>query len=122
MLITSTQSLSDLLKDRIVNKHPFVHCKLVQRTYEMCLGRLLNRFCDILVQTYLQHLVRAGLNAGRHVTGIKRQLLDLSEIVDRVSVQHKASHRNQREVFMGPHLKDTEPVIQMDTPTSHSVL
>lgn len=56
-------------------------------------------------QIYLQHLVGAGLNARWHVTGIECQLLDLSEIVNRVSVQHKATHRNQREVFMGPHLR-----------------
>lgn len=64
---------------------------------------------------YLQHLVRAGLNAGRHVTGIESQLLNLSEIVQRVSVQHKASHRNQREFLMGPDLRDKDPDIRMDT-------
>lgn len=69
---------------------------------------LLNRLCNTVVQAYLQHLVRAGLNAGRHVTGIKCQLLNLREIVDGVSVQHKTSHRDQREVFMGPDLRNTD--------------
>lgn len=53
---------------------------------------------------YLQHLVRARLNAWWHVAGIKGQLFHLCKIVDRVPVEDQFSHRDQGVLLMRPHL------------------
>lgn len=54
----------------------------------------------------LQHLVRAGLDAGRHVAGVKGQLLHLCKVVCWVPVEHQFPHWDEWEVFVGPNLKD----------------
>lgn len=65
---------------------------------------------DIVTSTHrgqvsdLEHFVWAGLNAWRHVAGIKSQLLHLCEVVDRVSVKDHLSHWDQRVLLVRPDL------------------
>lgn len=61
----------------------------------------------------LQHLVRAGLDARRHVAGVKGQLLHLCKVVSWIPVEHQFAHWDQREVFMGPNLKDKSTTRQI---------
>lgn len=73
----------------------------------------------VCVRPYLQHLVRTCLNTWWHVTGVKRHLLHLGEIVHRVFIQHKASNWNQGVVLMGPNLRDKK---QKEKPFKRAVL
>lgn len=43
---------------------------------------------------YLQHLVRTGLDAWRHVAGVKGHLLHFCKVVDGVPVEDQFAHRN----------------------------
>lgn len=56
-------------------------------------------------QTPLQHLVGAGLDARGHIAGVKGQLLDLSKVVGRVSVEHQPPHQNEGVLLVRPHLR-----------------
>ena len=54
--------------------------------------------------TYLQHLVRGGLNARWHVGGAKGRLLHIAKVVLWVLVQNHLPNWDEREVLVGPHL------------------
>lgn len=49
---------------------------------------------------YLQHLVRAGLDAWWHVAGVKGQLLHLCKVVDWVPVENQLAHGDQWVFFV----------------------
>ena len=58
----------------------------------------------------LQHLVRAGLNAGHQVGRTEGDLLHLSEVVARVPVQRDPPNLYERELSVRPHLGQVEGV------------
>lgn len=55
--------------------------------------------------TYLEHLVRRGLDARHHVCWSKSYLLHLRKVVLGVSIQDHLPHWDQREVLVRPHLQ-----------------
>jgi hypothetical protein len=63
-------------------------------------------------QTPLQHLVRAGFNAGHQVGGAEGDLLHFGKVVLGVAVQHQLADRDQWEFSMGPNLC-TEEIIKL---------
>ena len=67
-----------------------------------------------LWSTHLQHLVRAGLYARNHVNRGEGDLLHLSKVVLGVAVENHAAHRDQRELSMGPDLKQWTSTSQME--------
>ena len=60
--------------------------------------------------TYLEHLIRGRLNARHHVRRREGQLLYLSKVVGRITVQDHAAHFLKRVVLVGPDLGHVEGV------------
>jgi len=55
-------------------------------------------------QTPLEHLVRASLDAGHHMSGTEGDLFHFGEVVLRVAVQDHTTDWDQRELTMRPNL------------------
>ena len=62
-------------------------------------------------QTALEHLVRRETDTGHHVGRRESGLLDLGEVVVRVTVQLEEAHFDQRVVAVGPDLGQVERVV-----------
>jgi hypothetical protein len=60
---------------------------------------------SIAEQTALEHLVGGGLDSRDHVGGSKRDLLDLREVILRVTVEGHTTQLNERIVTVGPDLQ-----------------
>lgn len=61
-------------------------------------------------ETALEHLVRASLDAGHHMSRTEGDLLHLGKVVLGVAVQDHPADGDERELGLGPHLGQVERV------------
>ena len=62
------------------------------------------------IRINLKHLVRTGFDARNEVGRAEGRLLDLGEVVARVSVENEFSDLPERELFLGPDFGQVERV------------
>ena len=62
------------------------------------------------IRINLKHLVRTGFDARNEVGRAEGRLLDLGEVVARVSIENEFSDLPERELFLGPDFGQVERV------------